>query len=371
MLNRICIVALAIVALASCSKEEQAPQKWTTQQVNDWYKSQPWYVGANYVPYNAINELEMWQAETFDLARIDQELGWAEAMGINTMRVFLHDLLWKQDPDGFKKRIDQFLAVCEKHHIKPMLVLFDSVWDPNPVLGKQRDPKPGVHNSGWVQSPGAAALVDANEYPRLEAYVKGVVGAFANDSRIMSWDIWNEPDNVNTNNYEDPKNKVELIEKLLPQAFAWARAAHPTQPLTSGVWKINYKEFKALTPVEKIQLDESDFISFHCYDDTASFKRAVAFLKKYERPMVCTEYLARGNNSLFETILPIGKSENIGMINWGFVVGKTQTNLPWDSWRQPYIDGREPAVWHHEILQQDGTPYREIEVATIKELTSR
>lgn len=346
-------------------------QQWTAQQANDWYKNQPWFVGANYVPYNAINELEMWQAETFDLAQIDKELGWAENLGMNTMRVFLHDLLWQQDAEGFKKRLDQFLAVCEKHKIRPMLVLFDSVWDPNPRLGKQRDPKPGVHNSGWMQSPGAAALTDEKQYPRLEAYVKGVVSAFANDKRVMSWDVWNEPDNMNTNNYAEPKNKLEIIEKLLPKAFEWTRAAKPSQPVTSGVWKINYKEFKELTKVEKIQLDLSDIITFHSYDDAESFNRAVVFLTKYGRPMICTEYLARSRNSTFETILPIGKKEKIGMINWGFVVGKTQTNLPWDSWQKPYVNGREPAVWHHEILNADGTPYKQAEVDVIKKLTGK
>jgi hypothetical protein len=348
-----------------------AQQKWNTQQVNDWYKTQPWYVGCNYVPSSAINELEMWQAETFDIKRIDQELQWAEDLGLNTMRVFLHDLLWKQDPEGFKKRIDQFLAVCEKHHIKPMLVLFDSVWDPKPELGKQREPKPGVHNSGWMQSPGAAGLSNEKEWPRLEAYVKGVVGAFANDKRIMSWDVWNEPDNFNTNNYAEPRNKIEIIEKILPMAFDWTRAANPSQPVTSGVWKINYGDFKELTKTEKIQLEMSDFVSFHCYDDAATFEKAVAFLKKYGRPMICTEYLARSNKSTFETILPIGKRENIGMVNWGFVVGKTQTNLPWDSWKQPYVNGREPAVWHHEILKADGTPYKQVEVDAIKNLTGK
>lgn len=348
-----------------------AQQKWTAQQAKDWYKSQPWFVGANYVPYNAINELEMWQAETFDLAQIDKELGWAEGMGMNTMRVFLHDLLWQQDAEGFKKRLDQFLAVCEKHKIRPMLVLFDSVWDPNPQLGKQRDPKPGVHNSGWMQSPGAAALADEKQYARLEAYVKGVVSAFANDKRVMSWDVWNEPDNMNTNNYKEPANKLELIEKLLPKAFEWTRAAKPSQPVTSGVWKIDYKNFKELTKTEKIQLDLSDIITFHSYDDAESFNRAVTFLKKYDRPMICTEYLARSRNSTFETILPIGKKEKIGMINWGFVVGKTQTNLPWDSWQKPYVDGRQPAVWHHEILNVDGTPYKQAEVDVIKNLTGK
>ncbi|HEX8060361.1 MAG TPA: 1,4-beta-xylanase [Cyclobacteriaceae bacterium] len=347
-----------------------AQQGWTTKQANDWYKSQPWYVGANYVPYNAINELEMWQAETFDLKRIDQELKWAEDMGMNTMRVFLHDLLW-QDAEGFKNRLNQFLAVCDKHHIKPMLVLFDSCWDPNPKLGKQHEPTPGIHNSGWVQSPGVAALMDEKEWPRLEMYVKGVVGAFANDNRVMSWDVWNEPDNYNGNSYADQKSKIDQIEKILPKVFEWTRAAKPSQPLTSGVWKINYKEFKELTKTEKIQLELSDIVTFHCYDDAASFERAVAFLKKYERPMICTEYLARGNKSTFETILPIGKREKIGMINWGFVVGKTQTNLPWDSWQKPYVNGRQPAVWHHEILNADGSPYKQEEVNMIKSLTGK
>src|SRR6201999_3621262 len=135
----------------------------------------------------AINELEMWQAETFDPNEIDRELGWAEGIGMNTMRVFLHDLPWQQDSEGYKKRIDAFLAIAAKHHIKPLLVLFDSCWDPNPKLGPQHPPIPGVHNSGWVQAPGAAALRDPQQVPRLKAYVTGVVGALANDPRVLGW----------------------------------------------------------------------------------------------------------------------------------------------------------------------------------------
>ena len=346
-----------------------AQKNWTVQQSKSWYAQQPWLVGCNYIPYNAINELEMWQADTFDSARIDQELGWAENIGMNTLRVFLHDLLWYQDAQGFEMRLNQFLAICERHHIRPMLVLFDSVWDPNPHLGKQREPKPGIHNSGWVQSPGATALQDEKQYPRLESYVKGVVGAFAKDKRVLCWDIWNEPDNFNANNYAEPKNKVELIEKLLPKAFSWARAASPSQPLTSGVWRINYVNFKGLTAIEKIQLTESDIITFHDYGDSASFRRSIQFLNQYKRPLICTEYLARGNKSTFETILPLAKSNHVGMINWGFVVGKTQTNLPWDSWAKPYTNGREPAVWHHEIFYADGKPYKQAEVDFIRKMT--
>src|SRR6267142_962227 len=87
------------------------PKPWTEAAANAWYAKQPWLVGGNYIPATAINELEMWQAESFDPKRIDLELGWAEAIGLNTMRVFLHDLLWKQDEAGFSKRLDTFLAI--------------------------------------------------------------------------------------------------------------------------------------------------------------------------------------------------------------------------------------------------------------------
>ncbi|MBS1545264.1 MAG: cellulase family glycosylhydrolase [Bacteroidetes bacterium] len=341
--------------------------RWSEAQAKAWYDQQPWLVGSNFIPSNAINELEMWQAESWDPAIIDRELGWAEKIGMNTMRVFLHDLLWN-DPEAFKKRLNEFLTICEKHHIKPMLVIFDSVWDPNPKLGKQRDPKPGVHNSGWMQSPGAA-IADEKQYPRLEKYVKGVVAAFAKDQRILAWDIWNEPDNVNTNIYQDPPNKVALIQKLLPQAFAWARSAHPVQPLTCGVWKMNL-EAKEPNEFEKMQLKESDIISFHCYGDPATFEKYIKLMNAYNRPVICTEYLARGFKNNFETILPIGKKYKVGMINWGLVKGKTQTHLPWDSWQKPYVNGREPAVWHHEVFYPDGKPYKEEEVKVIRQLTS-
>ena len=173
----------------------------------------------------------MWQADTFDPKRIDLELGWAAGLGMNTMRVFLHDLLWQQDAEGLQAAPRHVPRRSpRKHGIRPMFVLFDSVWDPNPQLGKQRAPRPGVHNSGWVQSPEPKALQDPAEHARLEAYVKGVVGAFARDERVLAWDIWNEPDNLNTSSYGklEPTNKVDLVLALLPKTFAWARAANPT-----------------------------------------------------------------------------------------------------------------------------------------------
>lgn len=361
--------ALSGAAAAQDNAQQQA-SRWTADAANRWYAKEPWLVGSNYVPAYAVNELEMWQADTFDAKEIDRELGWAEGIGMNTMRVFLHDLLWKQDSEGFKKRIDTFLGICAKHKIKPMFVLFDSVWDPNPHLGPQPKPRPGVHNSRWVQSPGAEALEESSQYPRLEQYVRGVVGAFANDDRVLAWDIWNEPDNTNGSSYKDPKNKVELVLALLPKAFEWARSAHPQQPLTSGIWHEDPSKPDTLSPMAKEQLGLSDITSFHNYDPAANFEQEVKWLQTFGRPIICTEYMARPRGSTFETILPVAKKFKVGAINWGFVAGKSQTYLPWDSWQHPYTD-RQPAEWFHDIFHANGKPYRPAEAAFIRKETGR
>ncbi len=364
------LISVLALSCPICSAQP-APQgqsaRWTEEAANDCYAKQPWLVGSNYIPSDAINELEMWQAESFDPKRIDLELGWAESIGLNTMRVFLHDLPWQQDPEGFRKRIDTFLEIAAKHHIKPLLVLFDSCWDPDPKLGKQHDPRPGVHNSGWVQSPGAKALQDPAQVPRLEKYVKGVVGAFANDPRILGWDVWNEPDNGNGSELKDfkPEAKTEIVLSLLPRAFEWARAMHPTQPLTSGVWKGDWSSPEKLSPTEKIQLALSDVISFHNYDKPEEFEKRVLWLQKFHRPILCTEYMARSNGSTFQGALPIARKYRVAAINWGFVAGKTQTYFPWDSWQHPYID-HQPAVWFHDIFRTTGEPYDPNEVSFIR-----
>jgi hypothetical protein len=363
------ILSMVLGAAMSGPLLAQAPERWTEEKANAWYAQQPWLVGANFIPSNAINEFEMWQAATFDPAIIDKELGWAEGIGMNTMRVFLQDQLWSQDAPGFKKRIDIFLTIAAKHHIKPLFVLFDSCWESLPVLGPQHPPIPGVHNSGWVQSPGARSLMDSSTYPHLKEYVQGVVGAFAKDDRVLGWDIWNEPDNGNQGK-DEPKNKTELVAALLPQAFAWAREVHPIQPLTSGVWQGDWSNPDKMSAMSKIQLSQSDVISFHNYGWPEEFAAKVQELRALHRPLICTEYMARGAGSTFDTVLPIGKKENVGMINWGLVAGKTQTYLPWDSWQKPYVLS-QPTVWFHEVFHADGKPYRQQEIYLIHELTGR
>lgn len=338
--------------------------RWSEAEANQWSNRQGWILGANFIPRDAINSIEMWDRTTFDAPEIDRELGQAEQIGFKTVRVFLNDLVYQDDPKGFFDRVDTFLALAQKHHIRPLLVLFDSCWNAHPHLGPQPAPVAGVHNSGWVQSPGVDGLNDA---ARLEGYVKGVIGHFANDSRILAWDLWNEPDNLNTGSTNDPAPKVALVVKLLPQVFAWARASDPSQPLTSGVWNGDWSTDQALRPIEHEQLELSDVITFHNYEPAAQFETKVKQLQRLNRPVICTEYMARPLGSTFQTILPIAKANHVDAFNWGFVAGKTQTYLPWDSWQHPYPV--EPKIWFHDLLRADGAPFDASEIKFLQTMT--
>ena len=365
----ISILLSVVLFAASCFAAPAAP--WSTKQANDWYSHQPFLVGSNFIPSTAINQLEMWQADTFDLSTIDRELGFAEGLGMNTMRVFLHNLMWQQDSQGFLHRMDQFLEVADKHHIRITFVIFDSVWDPYPKLGKQREPKPHVHNSGWVQSPGADMLQNPLRWNKeLKPYVEGVIGHFRDDRRVLMWDLMNEPDNNNP-----PYKGKELSKKeqpslqLLKEEWGWARHVKPSQPLTSGVWKDDWSSDEKLSEMARFQLQNSDVITFHSYGPPEEMRSRIQSLQRFGRPIVCTEYMARPIGSTFQTILPILKEAHVGAYNWGFVSGKSQTIYPWDSWEKQYT--AEPPVWFHDIFRKDGTPFDPQEVAVIQQITGK
>lgn len=348
------------------------PKHWTPAEATQWYSREPWLVGANFIPSTASNQLEMWQADTFDPLTIDRELGWAESLGMNTVRVFLHDMLWQKDSSGFEKRINVFLKIADKHRIRPIFVLFDSCWDPFPEIGPQLPPRPGIHNSRWVQSPRADVLDNPKRYDQLLAYVQGIIYDYARDKRILAWDLWNEPGHYGSGNYgpHEPTNKVELVTKLLPQVFAYARAAMPTQPLTVGLWEGDWSSLDKMTPLDKIAVENSDVISFHNYGPPEDFEQRVHWLQAFQRPILCTEYMARPKGSTFQAILPIAKKYNVAAINWGLVAGKTQTIFPWDSWKNPSTEA-EPKVWFHDILRANGRPYSVEEVEFIRSITAR
>jgi endo-1,4-beta-mannosidase len=327
-----------------------AGRPWPAEKANDWYKAHKWITGANFIPSTAVNQLEMWQAGTFDPQTIDRELGWAEGIGFNTMRVFLHSIAWKQDTAGFKQRMDKYLSIADKHHIQTIFVFFDDCWNKMPAAGTQPAPKTGTHNSGWVQDPGDPFSKDSTLFPGLEKYVTDVMTSFAHDKRILLWDLYNEPGN---------SGKKDSSIPLLTRVFQWARAVDPDQPVSVGLWAWDLEKLNA------IQLTNSDVITYHNYEEPAWHRRVIELLKANGKPLICTEYMARTRNSRFANILPLLKNENVGAINWGFVAGKTNTIYAWDT---PLADGSQPIEWFHDIFKKDGTAYRQDEVDLIKKL---
>jgi len=340
-------IVLACIASLTLSAQNQ---KWTKEKADKWYADHKWMSGANFIPSTAINQLEMWQEATFDTTTIDKELGYAQSVGFNTMRVFLHSIAYKADAKGFKNRIDKYLEIANKHGIKTMFVFFDDCWSPTGAIGKQPEPKTGIHNSGWLQDPGFPASVDRANDKELEVYVKDILTAFGKDKRILLWDLYNEPGN---------SGKGDKSVMLLKNVFKWAREANPSQPLSAGLWNWSFAELNT------IQAQNSDIITYHFYEALDDHQRIINLLRTHDRPMICTEYMARTKNNSFFNHMALLKKENIGAINWGLVAGKTNTIFAWDT---PITTGGEPDVWFHDIFRKDGTPYRQDEVNVIKKL---
>jgi len=329
-------------------------ERWSAEKAMAWYGGQPWPIGCNYIPSTAINQIETWQAETFDPETMERELALAESIGFNTVRVFSHDLVWEAGPDGFKQRVEKFLDICEKHKIRVTFNFFTNGcygFEGEAKLGKQPDPVPGVHNSGWVQTPGVANVNDPAKWGRLEEYVKDVLTAFRNDDRILLWHLYNEPANT--------KKGCESLP-LLRKTFEWGREVNPSQPLSAVLeWR---------TPDDMAQFlgEHCDAITFHSYAGPVTLsEKWLGRLRAHGRPVICTEYMARTRGSTFQAILPIFHRERIGAISFGLVTGKMNTQYPWGSKE----GSPEPRVWFHDIFRPDGTPFDPEEIALIQRLS--
>ena len=341
-------------------------ERWSVERALDWQAREGWLVGFNYLPRSAVNWTELWQAETFDLATIEQELAWARDIGLNALRTNLQYLVWQDDPAGLRARVDRFLGAAAANGIRVMLCPFDdcAFSGREPYLGRQDDPIPGVHNSGAAASPGRAVVRDRARWPDLERYVRDVVGHFRDDARIVTWDLY------------EPGNDFVFTRQVAPDAadplwphsmdlaracFAWARSADPSQPLTSGVWSRQWQER------ETDLLAMSDVVSFHSYLPLELVAAQVELLRAEARPILCTEWLARGLGSRAASHLPWFAERQIGCFHWGLVKGRTQTHLPWPAFERLYADGG----WHHDLLHADGTPYDGEEIAEFRRWCAR
>jgi hypothetical protein len=337
----------------TCRSEKTSQGPWGVAKAWKWYEGIGPLRGCNYLPRTAVNATEMWQSETFDPKTIDQELGWAEESGYNSLRVFLQYVVWRHDPAGLKKRMGTFLDLAARHRLTVTFVLFDdcAFSGREPYLGKQDEPVPGVHNSQWVPSPGHERVTDKSAWPELRMYVKDVLQAFRSDQRVLMWDLYNEPGNGGMG-----EKSLPLVEAV----FAWAREANPRQPLTVGAWGTDSKPIGDLVGQRSIRL--SDVITFHCYEPPEGMQASIEFCRKTERPVICTEWLRRQVGCTFAAILPIFAKNRIGWYNWGLVAGRTQTFMWWGSKKGDPV----PGIWQDDMLKSDGSPYDPAELELIR-----
>ncbi|MDR1682507.1 MAG: cellulase family glycosylhydrolase [Candidatus Symbiothrix sp.] len=357
-MKKISIILLACLALNSYGKAPCNNGRWSEEKAKAWYAQQAWPVGVNYVTVTAINQIEMWQAESFDPQTIDMEMQRVEDLGFNTVRIFLHDLVWQVDSKGMKQRLTQFFDICEKHHLKVIVTFFTNggkPTQPEAKMGKQPESIQGVHNSGWLQTPKAEVVNDPAQWEPLKKYVQDILKSYKNDKRVLLWCLYNEPQNFNRN-----ADSMSLLRAV----FQWAREINPSQPLTSPIWGIPAKD-TALDIVSFLG-ENCDVMSIHCYKKPEVMEAFIKQMKRFKRPIICQEYMGRPE-STFQEILPILKRENIGAISWGLTNGKCNFHVHWTS----KAGDPEPTVWFHDIFRKDGSVFSQEEIDCIKKLTGK
>lgn len=333
--------------------EVEANGRWTVERAQAWGKKQGWIVGCNYVPTYAVNQIEMWQKLTFDPQVIDSELGLVEQTGMNTVRVFVHDLLWRDQRDDFFGNVGKFFDLCEKHGLRVIFNFFTNGGAEGSVIGPQPAPKPFVHNSQWRQTPGKEAVINKPEkWSMMEDYVMDTMTTFRSDERILFWDLFNEP--ANSGNREMTLGFLKLL-------WSWARKIDTPFPMTSAI------QSTRPAPIANFLIENSDVLSFHCYANLEGMKKDVERYQKYNRPLICKEWMARQRHSTVMDILPYLKEQNVGAINWGLIPGKLQTNYPW-GWGP---EKGEPDVWFHDLYREDHTPYDPKEIELFQKLTGK
>lgn len=345
------ILSICLLAIATLGFSEEP--RWSKEKANDWYKQQPWYCGINYIPANAINYTAMWDKTSFSPDVIEKEMALAQSIGMNCARVVLQYAVYENDPAYFIKTLDKFLSICDKYGVKVMSCFFDDCTfgvNTDPVIGKQSEPIEGWYAWAWSPSPGYSMVVDERTHPKLEVYVKEIMTHFKNDKRIFVWDLYNEPTNTSM-----PERSIPLVKKV----FKWARSIDPVQPLTIGIWH-GYKE------LNDIILENSDIITFHCYDTTEKTEVQMKQFLSYNRPVICTEWMNRVAQSTVLGILPIFKNNKVGSMLWGLVNGKTQTHLAWGyrPEKLPYT-----GEWQHDLFHGNFKPYNVKEIDMIKKMT--
>jgi hypothetical protein len=258
--------------------------------------------GANYVPSYARNDVQLWL--DFDPAVIDRELGYAQRLRLNTVRVFLQFAVYEREPQRFLERFETSLALCAKHELRMMPVVFDSCFGEFPDLERYRD-------KDWMANPGQNRL-GQEHWPKLEQYVRDVVGGHQDDRRIVMWDVMNEP---TCTSFNKPADK-QLIFAFLEHFLEYVKQQRPRQPLTVG-W-----EHSSL--IERV-LTQTDALCIHNYrrDLREDIRRVQELGRRHGKPVIVNEVVGRPQQP-FSYVMPILREEKVGWCFWELMLGKTQ-----------------------------------------------
>jgi hypothetical protein len=278
------------------SEQNQRPatsSRWSKQRANAWFEKQGCIVGCNYIQSTAENPLEMWREGNFDPCVIDQELSWVADSGFNTIRVFLHPLVWMQDPKNYLSRIDWFLSIAEVYGISTILILFDAFWDlaPQPANAPLSAPQ-----ASGGEAPVGLIASDSSRYEALNSYVEGVVNFFKNDQRVLLWDLLdlNEPGNMNLGSYGNnsfSQYKPELALRFLKETIHWVRHIDPIQPTTMAPFP--KADMKAISVLDNYMYHHADIISCHTCGNKKDQEKRMLALKIFGRPILCTGHMCR------------------------------------------------------------------------------
>ncbi len=323
---------------------------WSPEKAWTWYKSKPWIVGWNYTPTTCVNATEWWQDEKkVSDSTIHRELKLGQQLGYNSVIVYLQYLVWLKDSAYCKERFSKFLALADQHNMTVTPTFFDDVnficsGDDcgNSHLGDQGEPNAGKLMSQWGASPGPKYVLDANQRPNFKRYVQDFIKTFGQDKRILMWNMYNEPSNSGIGSRTYP---------LVELAFVWAREIGCSQPLTVSDWTAQNNAWP---------YNLSDICSFHGYMNNGSLVNLINKLRATQRPIICTEWLARGNpgtNILID--LPMFKRLGVGAIQWSLINGRMHCERSWSNF------GSYNNPWFHDVLYNDGKPYKAEEVFAI------
>ena len=351
-------------------------EKWSKEKANEWYKSLPWLRGSNFIGSDCANRFDMWQSYDSEkhLETADRELALAKDIGFNTIRIWLIFEAWLGEPEFFMDILEKYIALADKHGQYVMPVLTSEEDLPRGEFSDFVPKKIGKQDYALGYHQGRFPLSEEEKQKKEYHYaqspilrdkfwemIKNVVTKYAHDKRIVCWNVYNEP------GITLGQDSIPILETM----FETVRACDPEQPVTADVWRSPLND-KLRSPEEERALELSDIISFHSYSKLPKFCNTVDQLRMYGRPMICTEWLHRINHNNVYDIYPLMYMLGIGNLCWGFVVGKTQTNEPWDVMWEQYYDPEcqvdyDFTKWQHDLFRPNLRPYDPHEIEIIKQ----